>query len=257
MKIATFNVNSIRSRLDIVSAWLQKNKPDILCLQETKVQDKDFPVDFFEDAGYHVVFKGEKSYNGVAIASLQEAEKVSLDFGDDVAPSEARFVYAMIGSVHVINTYVPQGRSIDHEMYQYKIEWFKRLKKYLNRKFSPQMNIVWVGDLNVAPDPIDIHNSEKQAEHVCYHEDVQKAFAETVDWGFVDIFRKYHPEAGQYSFFDYRVPNAMERGMGWRIDHIMATKSMARCSLNAEIDLEPRRQIKPSDHTVMVAEFQL
>ncbi len=255
MKIATFNVNSIRSRLNIVTDWMQKSNTDILCLQETKAQDCDFPEQAFTDAGYHVIFKGEKSYNGVAIISRHKIDKHSFGFDDQGPTDETRLVYAKIGPLHIVNTYVPQGRAIDHEMYKYKLEWFKRLRKYFEKNFSTRMKVVWVGDMNVAPKAMDIHNAEKQQEHVCYHIDVRHAFADVVEWGFIDVFRKHHPEPGLYSFFDYRVPNAMKRGMGWRIDHIMATSPLANKSINAEIDLAPRAMVKPSDHAVMFAEF--
>ncbi|MFC1498603.1 exodeoxyribonuclease III [Verrucomicrobiota bacterium] len=257
MKIATFNANSIRSRLDIILSWLKKNKPDVLCIQETKVQDKDFPALTFIEAGYNVIFKGQKSYNGVAIISLKKPSKISFGLDDGKQPDESRLLCAKIGPVHIVNTYVPQGREIDHPMYQYKLEWFKRLKKYFSRHFTPKTKVVWLGDLNVAPEAIDIHNAEKQEDHVCYHKDVQKVFAKTVDWGFVDVFRKYHPEPGQYSYFDYRNKDAVKRKMGWRVDHILATSALAKKSTDSYIDLKPRLKEKPSDHTFMVAEFNI
>lgn len=255
MKIATFNANSIRSRLDIVIAWLRKHDPDVLCLQETKAEDKDFPALAFTEAGYNVVFRGEKSYNGVAIVSKEKPRDVRFGLDDGKQADETRLACARIGSVHVVNTYVPQGREIDHAMYQYKLQWFKRLKAFFTCHFKPAMPVVWVGDLNVAPEPIDIHNASEQEEHVCYHVDVRKAFADTVSWGFVDVFRKHHPEAGQYTFFDYRTVNAVKRNMGWRVDHILATPPLAKASRDAWIDMEPRLKEKPSDHTFLVAEF--
>lgn len=255
MKIATFNANSIRSRLDIILEWLKINRPDILCIQETKVQDGEFPALAFIEAGYHVEFKGEKSYNGVAIVSLKKPSKVSFGFDDGKSPDATRLAYAKFGAVHIVNTYVPQGREIDNPMFQYKLEWFKRLKTYFTQNFTTRNNVVWLGDLNVAPEPMDIHNSDKQENHVCYHIDARQAFADTVSWGFVDVFRKHHPEPGQYSFYDYRTINAVQKKMGWRIDHIMATAPLARKSNDSYIDLKPRLMPKPSDHTFMVAEF--
>jgi exodeoxyribonuclease-3 len=257
MKIATFNANSIRMRLDIVLQWLEDNKPDVLCVQETKVEDKDFPVLAFTGAGYNVVYRGEKSYNGVATLSLAKPAEVLFGIDDGKQADETRVIHAKIGSVHVVNTYVPQGREIDNPMYQYKLEWLKRLGKYFERHFTPKSKVVWVGDLNVAPLAIDIHNAEEQADHVCYHVDVRKAFAETVGWGFVDVFRKYHPEAGQYTFFDFRTINAVKRNMGWRVDHILATAPLAKKSRDCWIDLKPRLAGKPSDHTFLVADFEV
>lgn len=256
MKIATFNANSIRSRLEIVLDWLAENKPDVLCVQETKAEDKDFPALAFAGAGYSVVFRGEKSYNGVCIISKAKPDKVSFGMDDGGQADETRLAYVKIGAVHVVNTYVPQGREIDNPMYQYKLKWLARLKKYFDRHFSPRDSVVWVGDMNVAPEAIDIHNVEEQAEHVCYHVDVRKAFADVVGWGFVDVFRKHHPEAGQYTFFDYRTINAVKRNMGWRVDHIMATAPLAAKSTDSYVDLKPRLKEKPSDHTFLVAEFR-
>ena len=257
MKIATFNANSIRSRLDIVTAWLKANNPDVLCIQETKVTDDLFPVMAFEQAGYSVVYRGQKSYNGVCIISRQPATEVIFGLDDGGQPDESRLVSARVGPVRIINTYVPQGREIDHEMYRYKIEWFRRLREYFDRHFKPSQKIVWVGDLNVAPEAKDIYNAEEQADHVCYHVDVRQAFEQARSWGFVDVFRKHHPEPGLYTFFDYRTPGAVKRGMGWRVDHILATPSLAAKSSNSYVDLEPRLAEKPSDHTFLVAEFDL
>lgn len=257
MKIVTFNANSVRSRLEIILAWLAQHKPDILCLQETKVVDKDFPALPFTEAGYNVVFKGQKSYNGVALVSRQKPSTVRFGLDDGGPPDETRLLYAKVGPIHVVNTYVPQGRDIEHEMYQYKLEWFKRLKAYFSRHFTSRTKLVWLGDMNVAPEPMDIHNSDKQDNHVCYHMDIRKAFADNLVWGFVDVFRKHHPEPGQYTYFDYRTKDALQRSMGWRVDHILATPVLANTSTGSFIDLEPRKLDKPSDHTFMVAEFNV
>lgn len=257
MKIATFNVNSIRSRVAAVTDWLIKNKPDVLCLQETKVQDQDFPVAEITTTGYQVIFRGEKSYNGVAILSKAKPTNVQFGLDDGLLPDETRLVTARFGPVHVVNTYVPQGRAIDHAMYQYKLQWLERLRKWFDRHFTPKTLLVWVGDLNVAPEAKDIHNADQQANHVCYHQDVRKAFERTRAWGFEDVFRKYHPEGGQYTFFDYRTANALKRNMGWRVDHILATRPLVNKSLDSYIDLAPRLKPQASDHTVLVAEFEV
>lgn len=256
MKIATFNVNSIRSRIATVTDWLAHNKPDVLCLQETKVQDKDFPVAEIAASGYEVVFRGEKSYNGVALLSKVMPVNVQFGLDDGLAPDDTRLIAAKVGSVQVVNTYVPQGRAIENEMYRYKLQWFERLRNWFDRHFTPKTMLVWVGDLNVAPESKDIHNAEQQEQHVCYHKAVREAFARAKDWGFADVFRKYHPEAGQYTFFDYRTLNAVKRNMGWRVDHILATMPLANKSRDSYIDLSPRLSTKASDHTVLVAEFE-
>ncbi|MFU8781077.1 MAG: exodeoxyribonuclease III [Kiritimatiellia bacterium] len=256
MLIATFNANSIRSRLAVVLDWLKRYEPDMLCIQETKVQDHEFPLMPFEQAGWHVAFRGEKSYNGVAIISRHKPDHVSFGMHDGAPPDETRFCHAQFNDLHLINTYVPQGREIDHPMYAYKNEWFVRLRKWFTNNLTPTMPVVWVGDLNVAPEPDDIHNAERQANHVCYHEQVRNTFRQTVDWGFVDVYRQFHQGKGHYTFFDYRTPNAAQRAMGWRIDHILATPPMAQTAIEASIDLAPRLGSKPSDHTFLYARFK-
>jgi exodeoxyribonuclease-3 len=255
MKIATFNVNSIRSRMPVLLEWLAANQPDVLGLQETKVVDADFPIEPIRDAGYFAVFRGEKSYNGVALLSRSKPEQVCFGLDDGGPADETRLVAAKIDGVQVVNTYVPQGRDLEHTMYRYKVEWFERLRKYFERHFTPRQAVVWIGDFNIAPEAMDIHNAERQANHVCYHVDAREAFARTVAWGFVDVFRQHHPEPGQYSFFDYRQTQAVRLNQGWRVDHIMATRPLAARSLGAAIDLKPRLSDRPSDHTVVMAEF--
>jgi exodeoxyribonuclease-3 len=255
VRIATFNANSIRSRLDVVLAWLRAHVPDVLCLQETKAVDQDFPAPAFTQAGYQVVFRGEKSYNGVAIVSRLKPTDVAFGLDDGGPADETRLVRARVAGVHVVNTYVPQGREIDHPMYPYKIEWFRRLRAYFERHFTPRQRVLWTGDLNVAPEPADLHDPEAQSDHVCFHTDVRRAFADTVAWGFTDVYRKHHPEPGRYTFFDYRTIRAVERNMGWRVDHMLATRSLAARCADAWIDLEPRRGPRPSDHTFLAAVF--
>ncbi len=257
MKIATFNANSIRARQDIVLDWLRQHEPDVLCVQETKTQDADFPALAFTELGYEVTFRGQKSYNGVATISKRPPDSVRFGFDDGESPDEARLVYTRFGSLHIVNTYVPQGRAIDHEMYQYKLRWLARLKAYFERHFTPRKKVLWLGDLNVARDDRDIHNAEMQTQHVCYHADVRRAFEDTLSWGFTDVFREYSPEKGVYTFYDYRVPNAAKRGMGWRIDYLLASRPLARTCTGCQVDIEPRLKPKPSDHTFLVGDFDV
>lgn len=257
MRIATFNANSIRSRLDIILGWLGEYAPDALCIQETKVVDPDFPGAPFLAAGYHAVFRGQKSYNGVALLTRRPPEEVRFGFDDGGPADETRLLHARLGDLHVINTYVPQGRELTHEMYAYKLQWFDRLRRYFERHFRHDDHVVWVGDLNIAPEPIDLHNPARQAQHVCYHIDCREAFKRAMAWGFVDVFRKHHPEPGQYSWFDYRTADVVARNLGWRVDHILATPALAAHSTAAFIDLEPRRRERPSDHTFVAADFDL
>ncbi len=257
-KIGTYNVNSLRSRLPIVMAWLKQNRPDVFCLQETKVADEKFPREEFLEAGYHVVFRGSKQYNGVAIASLAEPEEVSFGLNDGGPADEDRLIRCVFSGITVLNTYVPQGHDKESPQFGYKLEWFKRLRNLLERLGSPEEQLIWCGDLNVAPEAIDVHNPKRLLGHVCFTPEVWEAFSQVKAWGLEDIFRKHHPhEPGHYTFFDYRVPNSLARGLGWRVDHILATKSLAVKSLACAIDMEPRQAAKPSDHTVLFAEFTL
>ena len=256
-KIATYNVNSIRSRLHIVIPWLRENRPDVLCMQETKVEDAKFPAGDFEQAGYHVVFSGEKRYNGVAIASLEEGEGVAFGLEDAEPFDTDRMIRGVFSGISVLNLYVPQGRGRDMPQFQYKLEWFDRLRGFLERHYSPDDPLVCCGDLNVAREEIDVHDPKGLRGHVDFTPEVWEAFDALTSWGLSDVFRRHHPgEGGQYAFFDYRVPAAMDRGLGWRVDHILATRPLADRSVDCFIDLRPRRAEKPSDHTPMVAEFQ-
>lgn len=256
MKIATFNVNSVRSRMPVLENWLKEHQPDYLCLQETKVEDDSFPVEPIQNAGYHAAFRGQKSYNGVAILAKDAPDSVAYGLElDGETVDEPRLVYARYGDLHLVNTYVPQGRELEHEMYAYKLKWLKALREWFDASFSDTDRLLWCGDLNVALEPIDVHAPERKKKHVCYHEDARKALENCKAWGFTDLFRQFHPDDAQYTFFDYRVPNALKRGIGWRIDYIFASPALAKTAANAYIDFEPRKMTKPSDHTVLVAEL--
>jgi len=238
LKVATFNANSIRSRLKLVLDWLQKETPDFLCLQETKVQDADFPATSFRDAGYYVVFRGQKAHAGVAIISREEPQEVAFGFDDGGEPDEARLIRTVI-------------------QFQYKLEWLARLRALFERHYSSQKMLLWMGDFNVAPEPIDVHDPKRLKNHVACHPLARAALQRVKEWGFVDVFRLHHPgEPEQYSFWDYRARDAVERGLGWRVDHIWATRPLARKSTWAWIDVDARLVEKPSDHTFVVAEFE-
>jgi exodeoxyribonuclease-3 len=256
LKVATYNVNSIRSRMHILLPWLNENRPDILCMQETKVDDASFPAEDFRRAGYRILYCGSKQYNGVAIASLEEPGDVSCGLDDGEPADEDRLIRARIAGITVITAYVPQGRDREHPMYPYKLRWFARLKDFLARKNSPNDPLLLCGDLNVAPEPIDVHDPKRLLGHVCFNPEVWEAFASVKDWGLTDLYRKHHPaEPGRYTFFDYRSRGSVEKGLGWRIDHMLVTEPLARRSNLCEIDMKPRLADKPSDHTVLFAEF--
>ena len=257
MKIATFNANSIRVRLPVILAWMEQQEADVVAVQETKVTDNDFPEAAIRDAGYEVVYRGQKSYNGVAILSRHPITEVRAGFEDAEPADESRLLQATIGPVTIVNTYVPQGREIDHEMYAYKCRWLERLRHYFDERFTHASPVVWLGDMNVAHDPIDVYNPEDRAKHVCYHEDARRAFAYCREWGFEDVLRKHHPEGGHYTFFDYRSTTSVEKGQGWRIDSILTPPALAAKCTRCEIDVEPRKKPKASDHTFQAATFDL
>ena len=257
IKIATFNVNSIRARTHIVLPWIKKNKLDIMCMQETKVSNDKFPVRDFDKIGYNIIFSGSKTgRNGVAIASKEKPKEYFYGLHNDPIDKD-RLIMADFSDFKIVNTYVPQGFKIDNEKYQYKLKWFARLKEYFNNKISMKEEVLWCGDINIAPEDIDIYNPKNQKNHVCFHEDAKQAYEEIKSLGFIDIFRKYHPkEPGQYTFFDYRIKDSVKRKLGWRVDHILASESLAKRSIDCNIDLEPRLNENPSDHTILIAEFQ-
>jgi len=255
MKIASFNANGIRARLPVILKWLKRESVDVLCIQETKVQDQDFPLQPFADEGYYCNFKGQKSYNGVAVISRHEPREVSTGFGDGDAQEKPRLIRVNIDGVEIVNTYVPQGRDPDSDQFKYKINWFDRLRTYFENNFTADVPIVWVGDFNVALDPIDVYDPQELLGSVGYHPKEHKALRQVMEWGFVDVYRLHQPTEKAFTFWDYRIPNAVKRGLGWRIDHIWATPLLAKASKAAWIDREPRLWQRPSDHTFIVAEF--
>ena len=254
--VATWNVNSIRSRLHVLLSWLETVGPDVVCLQETKVQDPDFPASAIEEIGYHAAFRGEKSYNGVAILSRTPIGAVRCGLDDGGPPDEARLIVGEVKGIPIVNTYVPQGRDPEHEMFAYKLKWFARLRAYFAAHFSPDEPLIWTGDLNVAPEPIDVHDPKRLMGHVCFNPRVTEALENVKSWGLVDLFRKHVPDPGQYTYYDYRTKNGVAEGKGWRVDHVLATRPLAERSTKAWIDVEPRQSEKPSDHAPMLVEIK-
>jgi exodeoxyribonuclease-3 len=256
VRIASFNVNSLRARLLIVLEWLANARPDVLCVQETKVQDVDFPAEAFDEVGYNYTFRGQKSYNGVAILATSRITDVQFGF-DNEPKDEARLIKAEINGLIIVNTYIPQGYLPESDKFRYKLDWFRRLQRFFEKSFKPTDPILWVGDLNIAPETMDVYDPEGLLGHVCYHPDVHKVLNEVMGWGFVDVFRLHCKEPGQYTFWDYRPINAVKRNLGWRLDHIMATKPLAEKCTACFIDKQPRLLPRPSDHTPIIAEFEL
>jgi exodeoxyribonuclease III len=256
MKIATWNINSIRRRLPLVLDWLGKNQPDVLCLQETKAQDHEFPVDAFRDAGYHACFRGMKGYNGVATLSRKQPECVLYGLHEGPDSEDFRLLQVVVDDLPIVNSYVPQGHKVGTDQYVFKLEWFARIRRYFNERFKPDQPLLWVGDLNVAPEPIDVYHPDRRGNDPDFHIDARNAYKQTMAWGFTDVFRKLHPDRVQYTYWDY-FRNAFDHNWGWRIDHILATEPLAARVTAADVDLEARRAAGASDHTVMWANFEV
>jgi exodeoxyribonuclease-3 len=254
MKIATYNVNSIRRRMPIVLEWIERNQPDVMCLQETKVADPEFPLLELRAAGYHVTFRGRKSYNGVATLTREEPESVlhGLEEGPDA--EDDRILMTVVSGIPIVNSYVPQGHKVGTDRYAFKLAWFGRIRRYFEQRLDPTRPAVWLGDLNVAPQPIDVYHPDRRGNDPDFHIDARNAYQEAVAWGFADVFRKLHPDRVQYTYWDY-FRNAYKNNWGWRIDHILATEPLASMCKAADVDTAPREAEGTSDHTVMWAEF--
>lgn len=258
MRIATYNVNSIRVRIETVVAWLEKHQPDVLCIQETKCQDDAFPTLLLKSTGYHVFYRGMKSYNGVAVLTRCAPDAVFYGFDDQLPdPDDARLMRVVLGGIPIVNTYVPNGYKLGTPQHAYKLKWYGRLKNYFAHHLSPDRPALWCGDMNVAPEPIDVHSPEKHLKHVCFHESVRNAYKDTISWGFIDVFRYLYPNKQQFTFWDYLRPSSLESNKGWRLDHILATRPLVQKTLQVEVDIEPRRESRASDHTFVWAEFEL
>jgi exodeoxyribonuclease-3 len=255
MKIATYNVNSIRRRLPLVLQWIEQHRPDVMCLQETKVADLDFPAEALREAGYHVTFRGMKSYNGVATLTRREPEHVIYGLHEGPDNEDFRLLQTVVDGIPIVNSYVPQGSSIKSDKYKSKLEWLARIRSYFETHLDPGKPAIWLGDLNVAPEPIDVYHPDRRVNDPDFHIDARNAYKEAVGWGFTDVFRRLHPDRVQYTYWDY-FRNAFENNWGWRIDHILATAPLAESCQRADVDLEPRKATGASDHTIMWAEFQ-
>jgi exodeoxyribonuclease-3 len=254
VKIATWNVNSIRAREERLLRWLERERPDVACLQELKVTDEDFPFDPINAMGYHAHVHGQKTYNGVAILTPHDATNVVRGMGDEADDPQARLIRADVQGVTVWNGYFPNGKEVGSEKYDYKLRWMARLLETLQRTAASTDDMVLCGDLNVAPDDQDAANPEKWRDSVLCHDEARAALQRLRDWGLVDVFRMHHPDGGVYSWWDYRML-AFPKGDGLRIDHIFATEGMAARCRGARVDRDERKGKKPSDHAPVIADF--
>ena len=257
MKIATFNAASVRARLPILVEWLADVEPDVLVIQETKVEDDKFPRADFEELGYEVAIHGQKSWNGVAIVSRRPIRSVKTGFGDELFPNDCRIIACEIDDIPIVNTYVPNGNTVGSDKFIYKLGWLDRFRKYLDDNFRPSDPLIWLGDINIAPTSIDVYDSKRMAGGIGHHPDEFARLAAILEFGLHDLFRLHHPEPDQYTFWDFQIPRSVEKNLGWRIDHIYGTEPMKKLCRDCTIDLDPRKWPRPSDHTFVIADFDL
>ncbi len=252
MKIATWNVNSIRARHELVLDWLRRCEPDVLCMQETKVVDDDFPTDEMQRLGYAVAMAGQKTYNGVAIASRRPMQQIAIGLHDDEPEADKRLIAATIDGLRVISAYIPNGKSPTLPAFKHKLRWLARLRETLER--GPSGDIVLCGDFNVAIDDRDVYDPEAMRGQLHFHPDEHEALAHLLDMGLVDAFRLHHEEGGLYSWWDYR-GGGFRRNQGLRIDYVFLARALADRCTAASMDVEERRRDKPSDHIPVVVEL--
>jgi exodeoxyribonuclease-3 len=252
VKLVTWNVNSIRQRLERLLALLVRHTPDVVCLQETKVVDADFPVEALRAAGYASVFAGQKSYNGVAILARVAPGDVLCGFRDGGNDEQARLLSATIDGVRVICAYVPNGQAVGTDKYAFKLEWYERLRKLLERESDPARPLALVGDFNVAPADLDVHDPEAWRGQVLVSEPERAALAHVLDWGLVDGFRARYPERVAYTWWDYR-ELGFPLNKGLRIDHVLLTQPLVAKLEDVVIDRDERKGKGASDHAPVLA----
>jgi len=262
--IATWNVNSIRTRLSQIIDWINQVKPDILCLQETKVMDNSFPVEPFEKLGYSVEVYGQKSYNGVAIISKIKAENVQkgfIGFEDsnqniDIFLDQKRLISADINGIKIINVYVPNGSALGSDKFEYKINWLNLLASFLDEQEKKGELICLMGDFNVAPSNLDIHDPKKYEGAIMASQLERSALNNVLKGRLIDSFRIFEKNPGHWSWWDYR-NNAYELNKGWRIDHIYISKELSSKLKSCVIDSSPRGNLRPSDHAPVMIDISL
>jgi len=261
MKIATWNVNSIRTRLEHITTWLSDNPIDVLCVQETKVVDADFPKAKLEELGYYAYFAGQKSYNGVALLSRAPIDNISNGFvpilGETIADldEQKRVITGVLNGIRIVNLYVPNGSEVGSEKYQYKLRWLSVLRDYLKVLLEESPNLLVCGDFNIAPDDRDIYDPIGKANHIMASPAERQALQKSVlDLSLIDIFRQFNADSEQFTWWDYRTA-AFRRNAGWRIDHHYLSPQLCERAKACTIDKTPRTWEKPSDHTPVIVEL--
>ncbi len=253
MKLATWNVNSLKVRLPHLLDWLNQTRADVVCLQETKTEDANFPRAEIEAAGYHVAFAGQKTYNGVAILSRQPLQEVQVGI-PGLADEQKRVLAASVGSLRVINLYVPNGQSVDSDKYQYKLNWLEALADWLQAELARHPELAVLGDFNIAPEDRDVYDPIAWQGQVLCSEPERAHFRALLELGLKDGFRLFEQPEKSYSWWDYR-QGAFRRNLGLRIDHILLSQPLAERCTACTIDTAPRRLERPSDHAPVVAEI--
>lgn len=254
MKVVSWNVNSIRARQGRVLEWIDRTVPDVVCMQETKVADALFPREPFESRGYRVAAFGQQTYNGVAIVSRAPIEEVACGLPQPNPDPGSRLIAATIEGVRIVNVYVPNGRAVDSPYFAPKLEWIRRLRGYFDETARPTDAIVVCGDFNVTPEDRDVYDPELLRNQIHCHPEERRALADFASFGFVDLFRRHHPEPGLFSWWDYRM-GAFHRNWGLRIDQIWASVPVAERCKAASIDRDARKGKQPSDHAPVIVEI--
>ena len=253
LKIASWNVNSLNVRLPHVLAWTDVARPDVLALQETKLTDDRFPVEALKEAGYHSLFSGQKTYNGVAILSREPAKDPVTDVPGLEDP-QRRILAATVGDVRIVDLYVVNGSEVGSEKFEYKLHWLERVTAWLEEEMKQHKNVIVLGDFNIAPDDRDVYDVEEWHEKILCSTQEREALDRILRLGLIDTFRQFEQEERTWSWWDYRM-NMFRRKLGLRIDLVLASESMAERCTASYIDIEPRRQERPSDHAPAIAEF--
>jgi exodeoxyribonuclease III len=253
MKIASWNINSLRVRLDHVCEWLAHARPDILGLQETKVRDDDFPADAFAELGYGALYSGQAAYNGVALLARDSAIDIGTELGGFV-DEQRRVLAATVGDYRVLNLYVPNGRHVESDKFQYKLRWLEALRRHLVRELSVHDKVVVMGDFNIAPEDRDVHDPIAWEGKVLCSDQERTALRHILDCGFHDTFRLFEQADATFSWWDYR-QGAFRRNRGLRIDLVLASEALRSKCTASRIEPEPRRWERPSDHAPVIAEF--
>lgn len=255
MKIATWNVNSLRAREQLVLDWIQRVEPDVVCMQETKVPDSEFPSLEFQRLGYKVAFAGAKSYNGVAIASRAPLSEVRVGLVDALDSDEKRCISARAGGVWVYSCYVPNGRSLESDQFPQKLLWLERLKRTLEERHAASEPIVLCGDFNIARDERDLFDPKAFEGKTHFHPEERARLDALLDFGLVDAFRLHDDRARQFTWWDYRA-GSFRRNLGMRIDYVFVTRVLAERCERVVVDVEERKKDKPSDHAPVLATFR-